>query len=97
MLYLQTFLLKVTSTTCVTAFVLISTKPKPEEAKEYDRDNRTWKNKVKYKTGTNEVRKQELSIKRYKMFSLLSFLLVLFCLCGDAMHQSEEPKFQVPL
>lgn len=76
MLHRQNSLLKVSGATRVTAFLLDETKPKPEEAKEYDRNDRKWKDKGKYKTGTNEVRKQELSIKRYKMFSLLSFFFV---------------------
>lgn len=57
-LHLLTSLLKVSGATRVTAFVLVATKPKPKEAKEYDRNNKKWKNKVNYKTGTNEVRKQ---------------------------------------
>lgn len=40
MLYLQPSLLKVSGASRVTAFVLVAIKPKPEEVKEYDRNNR---------------------------------------------------------
>lgn len=56
-IHLLTSLLKVSGATRVTAFVLVAIKPKPKEAK-YDRNNKKWKNKVNYKTDTNEVRKQ---------------------------------------
>lgn len=47
MLRLLTSLLKVSGATRVTAFVLVATKPKPEEAKEYDRNNRKVKKIIK--------------------------------------------------
>lgn len=42
MLDVQTSLLKLSGATRVTAFILVATKPKPEEAKEYDRNNIKW-------------------------------------------------------
>lgn len=76
MLHLQNSLLKVSGATRVTAFVLDGIKPKPEEAKEYDR-NRKWKDKVKYKTGTNEVRKRAFYQKIQDVFSPLFFVGIL--------------------